>query len=532
MHEIITLQLGRRSNYLATHFWNAQESYFTYSAAEESPVDHDVHFRPGLGPAGQETYTPRALIYDFKAEFGSLKKINELYDVQGSNGPRDGLWDGSTVVQQQPLIGKNAYQQSLEDNLQPPTLSTETVRYWSDFNRVFYHPKSILSLSQHEMNSSLRPIETWSAGEEMYTSLSKEHDPFDEDFRAFAEECDLLQGVQIITGADDCWGGFASRYVDRLRDEVGKVSLWVWGIEDGRVHQRDVRQQKTVNSARSIHALCSQASLYVRMADPPANLPEYIALDEHAEWHTSALLCTALETVTLPSRLKSTNGLCSTLSELEAFLRGNGNQPIAKLRLEVESSAEQNGYRQEHRDASFPGPYRESRDEAQTEKLSNLELNTGIDMDSSGREYDRARSRKKPAHVFSGAVVVRNQKISEEMLPDGVNIPNGERLSSYPQELTRPAKLRTYQSSLEFPLLDSFPSIYHARSSERTKLATRTSLSVESSVAEHLQSMRGAVGTYVGPDERETLLNRLGEIADMYQSGWSSSGESAGEDEY
>lgn len=24
MHEIITLQLGQRSNYLATHFWNLQ----------------------------------------------------------------------------------------------------------------------------------------------------------------------------------------------------------------------------------------------------------------------------------------------------------------------------------------------------------------------------------------------------------------------------------------------------------------------------------------------------------------------------
>lgn len=24
MHEVITLQLGQQSNYLATHFWNAQ----------------------------------------------------------------------------------------------------------------------------------------------------------------------------------------------------------------------------------------------------------------------------------------------------------------------------------------------------------------------------------------------------------------------------------------------------------------------------------------------------------------------------
>lgn len=26
MHEVITVQLGQQSNYLATHFWNAQAS--------------------------------------------------------------------------------------------------------------------------------------------------------------------------------------------------------------------------------------------------------------------------------------------------------------------------------------------------------------------------------------------------------------------------------------------------------------------------------------------------------------------------
>ncbi len=100
MHEIITLQLGQRSNYLATHFWNTQvgafynipsvllrlmhlqESYFTYSADEESLVDHDIHFRPGIGADGTETFTPRTLIYDLKGGFGSLRKINALYEIE------------------------------------------------------------------------------------------------------------------------------------------------------------------------------------------------------------------------------------------------------------------------------------------------------------------------------------------------------------------------------------------------------------------------------------------------------------------
>ena len=45
-------------------------------------MDHDVHFRPGVGTRGEETYTPRTLIYDLKGGFGGLKKWGGLYDQQ------------------------------------------------------------------------------------------------------------------------------------------------------------------------------------------------------------------------------------------------------------------------------------------------------------------------------------------------------------------------------------------------------------------------------------------------------------------
>ena len=79
MHEIITLQLGQKSNYIATHFWNTQEAYFTYEEGDESLIDHGVHFRAGTAPDGTDTFTPRTLIYDLKCGFGSLRKVNALY---------------------------------------------------------------------------------------------------------------------------------------------------------------------------------------------------------------------------------------------------------------------------------------------------------------------------------------------------------------------------------------------------------------------------------------------------------------------
>ncbi|KAM3068752.1 mtDNA inheritance, partitioning of the mitochondrial organelle [Clarireedia jacksonii] len=231
MHEILTLQLGQKSNYLATHFWNTQESYFTYSADQESLVDHDIHFRPGIGADGTETFTPRTLIYDLKGGFGSLRKINALYEID-EPVTTDGLWNGPAVVQRQESIQQIPYQRSLEEGLKPPPLTSESVRYWSDFNRIYFHPRSIVQLNEYELNSSLMPFENWSAGEELFSSLDKEHDLLDRDLRPFAEEADQMQGIQIMSGIDDAWGGFAARYTDRIRDEYGKTTIWFWGLED------------------------------------------------------------------------------------------------------------------------------------------------------------------------------------------------------------------------------------------------------------------------------------------------------------
>lgn len=231
MREIVTLQLGQQSNYLANHFWNTQESYFTYGAEEESPVDHNVHFRPGIGSDGTETFMPRTVIYDLKGGFGTLRKLNALYEID-DDPAASSLWPGQTVVHRQQPIGVHAYQESLDTGQAPPELSTSTVRYWSDFNRVFFHPRSIVQLSEYELNSTVMPFEKWHMGEELFASLDKEHDLVDRDLRPFIEEADQMQGLQVMTGIDDAWGGFAARYMERLRDEYGKTPIWVFGVQE------------------------------------------------------------------------------------------------------------------------------------------------------------------------------------------------------------------------------------------------------------------------------------------------------------
>ena len=46
MKEIIYIQAGQLANHVGTHFWNAQQNYFTYGGDAKDPiVDHDISFR-------------------------------------------------------------------------------------------------------------------------------------------------------------------------------------------------------------------------------------------------------------------------------------------------------------------------------------------------------------------------------------------------------------------------------------------------------------------------------------------------------
>ncbi|KAL9943665.1 hypothetical protein ACHAQF_008008 [Verticillium nonalfalfae] len=299
MHEIITLQLGQPSNYVATHFWNTQESYFSYADDDEEPtVDHNIHWRPGRGADGAETFLPRTVVYDLKGGFGSLRKINALYDP--GDDPSAALsWDGASVTHKLPSVAPTAYQQSLDAGLVPPELDESHVRYWSDFSRTFYHPKSLNQLYDYELNSSIRPFDKWPLGQELFQSLDKEHDIADRDFRPFVEEADQMQAIQVFTSLDDAWGGFAAEYLDRMRDEYPKATILVWGL-----HASQQSRLHLINVARSTAALCEHASLVIPMRIPRAGLPSNVRLNSASPWQTSALMATAIETAGLSSRAK------------------------------------------------------------------------------------------------------------------------------------------------------------------------------------------------------------------------------------
>ncbi|KAI9675722.1 MAG: mtDNA inheritance, partitioning of the mitochondrial organelle [Caeruleum heppii] len=504
MHEIVTLQLGHRSNHLATHFWNTQESYFTYAANEESPVDHDIHFRPGIGADGADTFTPRTVIYDLKGGFGSLKKVNALYESRASASDTmpQGVWDGPTALQKQMQIEESLYVRSLNEGVQPPRLSSETVRYWSDFNRLFYHPRSIIQLDEYELNSSLTPFETWQTGEELFDSLDREHDLLDRDLRPFIEECDQMQGLQVIADVDNAWGGFTGRYMDRLCDEYGKNSIWIWGLEDGQRGNQVKQRSKMVNTARAYQSIAAKSSVYIPMLDPPRT-PGRLSLNRSSEWHTSALLSGAMESVTLPSRMRPIGGQRSTYSEMEGTLDTTGRQRIATLHLSK-------------LDSEAPGNRGEPSSPPLDRRLPNQE-HVGIQgsIDEGNEVQETSACLTRPEMDLS-------------LDPGNMTLkPRTKTRRDFGQVNVLRAR---YHTALEFPLLDSYPTIWPETGDSDT-IAVQAVLSTSSDMADRLRVLATTVGRAIGVEERETLKNDLGEMAEGYREGWDSGSDADTDDD-
>ena len=212
-------------------------------------MNHDIHFRPGRGSDGSDTFTPRTVIYDFKTNFGTLKRLNELYDVSENQRAEGGTWyGGRSVTQRQPQLPQNDFLRSLNDGGASARLSTSSVQFWSDFNRVYYHPRSLIQIYETDLGLEQRAFDSWEHGEELFQALDRQEELVDRDVRPFVEECDQMQGIQLITSVGDGWSGFSYKYLDRLRDDLGKIPIWTWALDSPKELLKKVSSLRTYSS--------------------------------------------------------------------------------------------------------------------------------------------------------------------------------------------------------------------------------------------------------------------------------------------
>lgn len=199
MKEIIHIQAGSLSNYTGTHFWNTQENYFVYDGDGISMTDYSISFKEGRDEHVRPVYLRRPVlvvyhlrlirrtslpcaqdsllsIRNVRAFYGKViqalltycgfvkqisahlqgirvkkrlchgRQLGEFAESRGMttcSSRRDR--HGGLMRQEQERIPRSEYHSRLhlEDDSEQAEPVTTKIRYWSDFSRVFFDPKSI-----------------------------------------------------------------------------------------------------------------------------------------------------------------------------------------------------------------------------------------------------------------------------------------------------------------------------------------------------------------------------------------------------
>ncbi|KAI8094975.1 tubulin domain-containing protein [Gilbertella persicaria] len=187
------------------------------------------------------------------------------------------------------------------------------VHNWSDYNRIYYHPRSVNPIVTHQMDNDITPFDNYTIGRQAYVENEKEVDIFEDNFRFFVEECDRLQGFHLLTDVDDAFGGFTEGLLHHIRDEFAKTPIITFGMSDSFAPYRTQRHQQKImlNRSLGLTRLAELSSIY------QCGLSPYVQFNEMSRYHTSAMIAAALETHSLPYRLKQNSiTMADTVSQL------------------------------------------------------------------------------------------------------------------------------------------------------------------------------------------------------------------------
>lgn len=166
------------------------------------------------------------------------------------------------------------------------------------------------------------------------------------------------------------------------------------------------------------------------MTTVPATMPSYVAGYQSASrWHTSALQSVALESIMLPSRLRSDEQGRASLDELETVLSNDGKRRIAQLEFSAEdSSAFTGAVNGSGANDSRMNGYTNGLTDTDNDDISKLD----IDMTPRMISFDGRRGPAMSGRLFSQVQALRGSWKSSVEIED-VNLAARDRFSQGPR---------------------------------------------------------------------------------------------------
>ncbi|XP_013772743.1 protein misato homolog 1-like [Limulus polyphemus] len=350
--EIITIQIGHYSNFVGTHWWNLQEASFCYDASKvpELEINHDVQFREGKTLRGHTTYTPRLLAIDTKGSLKTLKQTGTLYDISHTKPSSE--WGGNIDIFKSEPERRNEFLKQIEKNQRscykdteccvnfdeekdtcqakfssavPETASSEEfglktynldngVEVWSDFLKTQFHSRSICLIDEYFHDSEQDPFDLFGLGVQVMSSENY-CDEVENRLRLFSEECDFLQGFNILLDGYNGFSGVAAGILNLLNDDYRNQVKFCCPLYQpeykilGNMSQRE-EVHRLFSSILCFENLAENSSLFCPMSlgtnlisssSEPLSFP-HLNYNPTLPYHTSAIITSALDTITLPLR--------------------------------------------------------------------------------------------------------------------------------------------------------------------------------------------------------------------------------------
>lgn len=275
-------------------------------------------------------------------EEGNLYSANQLELNNPENKVLDQVrgtfaWDDEERIEvmESEEIPMSSYQKALmETGIAEASDLKDTTSNWPDFMYTRYHPRSINIVKKFEYREDVSTLDTFTVGRDLWSDTFFEDDYCDK-VRNYIEECHNCQGFQTFFDAVDGFAGLTIKTMETLQDEYGKSMLAIPLIPPKAKNfpfADDAMSDsiRLVNLTYSYVKLFEHSSLIVplstmergwRQIGEPRSF-NYLKYDPENFYHSSSIIASFLDTMSLRYRLKDNHSYLSNFcSELNIYNR-------------------------------------------------------------------------------------------------------------------------------------------------------------------------------------------------------------------
>ncbi|NXS90283.1 MSTO1 protein, partial [Erpornis zantholeuca] len=104
-----------------------------------------------------------------------------------------------------------------------------SVRLWSDYLNVHLHPKSVYVIRQYLHDGDCGCLEAFGQGESLLQDPACVEE-LEDRLHFYVEECDYLQGFQVLCDLHNGFSGVGAKVTELLHDEYSRKGILTWGL--------------------------------------------------------------------------------------------------------------------------------------------------------------------------------------------------------------------------------------------------------------------------------------------------------------